>query len=382
MQRIKVSDVAKQVRGVSYKPSDVHEELNDNSVILLRANNISDGTINFDDVVYVDKSKVSQDRYLQRGDILVCASSGSKSLVGKAASITFDSPCTFGAFCKVVRPNEKYTDYLGAFFQSEIYRRRISELALGANINNIRNEHIDSLDLPLYNDDTIHSFVNTIAILQSIITHRKQQLAKLDELVKARFVEMFGDINVNDKKWECKPLGELCTIVRGGSPRPIEKFLGGDVPWIKIGDATEGDNVYLTSTKEHIIKDGVKKSRLVKSGSLIFANCGVSLGFARIIIFDGCIHDGWLAMEDIDEKLDKIFLLQSLNQMTEHFRAIAPAGTQPNLNTGIMKAYKQIIPPIEMQKDFIFFVKQVDKSKFIAEIIITTIRRVRLYDQF
>ena len=158
-------------------------------------------------------------------------------------------------------------------------------------------------------------------------------------------------------------MGGLCTIVRGGSPRPIEQFLGGDVPWIKIGDATDDDNIYLSSTKEHIIQEGVKKSRLVKSGSLIFANCGVSLGFARIITFDGCIHDGWLAMEDIDERLDKVFLLQALNQMTEHFRAIAPAGTQPNLNTTIMKAYKQVIPPIELQRDFIRFAKQVDKSK-------------------
>ena len=174
---------------------------------------------------------------------------------------------------------------------------------------------------------------------------------------------MFGDINVNDKGWTIQPLGELCTIVRGGSPRPIEKFLGGDVPWIKIGDATDGESIYLHSTKEHIIREGVSKSRMVKAGSLIFANCGVSLGFARIITFDGCIHDGWLAMEDINARLDKVFLLQALNQMTEHFRKIAPAGTQPNLNTAIMKAYKQIIPPMKLQKDFISFVEQTDKSK-------------------
>ena len=205
-----------------------------------------------------------------------------------------------------------------------------------------------------------------IRLLDSVahlIFLRKQQIAKLDELVKARFVEMFGDINTNDKNWDCQPLGELCTIVRGGSPRPIENFLGGNIPWIKIGDATKGDNVYLHATKEHIIQDGVKKSRLVKSGSLIFANCGVSLGFARIITFDGCIHDGWLAMEDIDVRLNKVFLLQALNQMTDHFRKIAPAGTQPNLNTAIMKAYIQIIPPMELQKKYIAFVAQTDQQK-------------------
>lgn len=135
------------------------------------------------------------------------------------------------------------------------------------------------------------------------------------------------------------------------------------MPWIKIGDATDGDSVYLNSTKEHIIQEGVKKSRLVKAGSLIFTNCGVSLGFARIITFDGCIHDGWLAMEDIDKRLDKVFLLQALNQMTEHFRAIAPAGTQPNLNTAIMKAFQQIIPPLELQREYVEFCEQTDKSK-------------------
>lgn len=208
---------------------------------------------------------------------------------------------------------------------------------------------------------------NVFMKIDQMIDWRNQQLQKLDELVKSRFVEMFGDINLNNKGWTKQPLGELCTIVRGGSPRPIDKFLGGDVPWIKIGDATEGDNVYLYSTKEHIIEEGVSKSRLVKAGSLIFANCGVSLGFARIITFDGCIHDGWLAMEDIDSRLDKIFLLQALNQMTQHFREIAPAGTQPNLNTSIMKAYKQIIPPMQLQKEYIAFVAQVDKSKLAVQ---------------
>lgn len=222
---------------------------------------------------------------------------------------------------------------------------------------------LKEVDVPLPPLDEQRQIAATLDKIDELIAKRRQQLDKLDELVKSRFIEMFGDINVNDKGWTIQPLGELCTIVRGGSPRPIEKFLGGDVPWIKIGDATDGESIYLHSTKEHIIREGVSKSRMVKAGSLIFANCGVSLGFARIITFDGCIHDGWLAMEDIDARLDKVFLLQALNQMTEHFRKIAPAGTQPNLNTAIMKAYKQIIPPMKLQKDFISFVEQTDKSK-------------------
>ena len=217
--------------------------------------------------------------------------------------------------------------------------------------------------IPVYSEKDQIVIEENLNKINYVIELRRKQIDLLDELIKARFVEMFGDISINDKNWNNALLGELCKIVRGGSPRPIEKFLGGEVPWIKMGDATKGDNIYLHSTKEHIISEGVSKSRLVKAGSLIFANCGVSLGFARIITFDGCIHDGWLALEDIDERLDKVFLLQSLNQMTEHFRSIAPAGTQPNLNTAIMKKYRQVIPPIELQREFIVFCEEIDKSR-------------------
>ena len=260
---------------------------------------------------------------------------------------------------------EMNQQYLYYFLRSDIGRQMIKAKASGSVRYNLKMDMLKEMTIPYKSIEEQKKCVATLDELQKIIALRGKEIEKLDELIKARFVEMFGDININDKNWKYEPLGELCTIVRGGSPRPIEQFLGGDVPWIKIGDATDGDSIYLSSTKEHIIQEGVKKSRLVKEGSLIFANCGVSLGFARIITFDGCIHDGWLAMEDIDERLDKVFLLQALNQMTEHFRAIAPAGTQPNLNTTIMKAYKQVIPPIELQREFINFANQVDKSKVI-----------------
>jgi len=278
-----------------------------------------------------------------------------------------DVECCIGRGLAALTVDETkcYQKYLWYALESKV--AELNSKGTGSTFKAISKSILFGTEVPLPaldNQKVISDIFDKITILT---TFRKQQLSKLDELVKARFVEMFGDININDKNWETEPLGNLCDIYRGGSPRPIEQFLGGTVPWIKIGDATDGENVYLNSTKEHILESGVKKSRLVKSGSLIFANCGVSLGFARIITFDGCIHDGWLAMENIDSRLDKVFLLQALNQMTEHFRAIAPAGTQPNLNTAIMKAYMQVIPPIELQKEYIDFVGQVDKSKLLIQ---------------
>ena len=258
-------------------------------------------------------------------------------------------------------------EYFCILFQSDAVQKYLTGNSSGSTFKSIKMNQLEKMVFDLPPLSIQKEITAKLSKAKSICNLRSSELAQLDDLIKARFVEMFGDINVNSKNWPIAPLGELCTIVRGGSPRPIDQYLGGDVPWIKIGDATEGESIYLTSTKEHIIQDGVKRSRLVKAGSLIFANCGVSLGFARIITFDGCIHDGWLAMEDIDDRLDKVFLLQALNQMTEHFREVAPSGTQPNLNTAIMKAYPQIIPPMEFQKQFIAFVEQVDKSKFAVQ---------------
>ena len=259
-------------------------------------------------------------------------------------------------------PNEKV---IPEYLYYVVQHMHLEKYFSGATIPHIYFKDYKKENFNLSPIEEQNRIVTILSKVEFVISQRTHEIKKLDELIKARFVEMFGDINTNSKKWDIQPLGELCTIVRGGSPRPIEKFLGGNVPWIKIGDATEGDHIYLYSTKEHIVSEGVKKSRLVKAGSLIFANCGVSLGFARIITFDGCIHDGWLAMENIDKRLNKVFLLQALNQMTEHFRKIAPAGPQPNLNTAIMKAYKQIIPPMKLQQDFISFVAQIDKSKVV-----------------
>lgn len=298
-----------------------------------------------------------QDEYIVYEDDLVIGMDGQFNIAkwGKIPSLLNQR------VCRLIPSKNVDKGYL--FYFMPIALKKIEDKTPFVTVKHLSAKELNKIKIPLPPIDEQRKIAETLDKVSDLIAKRKHQFEKLDLLVKSKFVEVFGDVNVNDKGWNVQPLGDLCTIVRGGSPRPIEKYLGGNIPWIKIGDATSGENVYLYSTKEHIIQDGVSKSRLVKSGSLIFANCGVSLGFARIITFDGCIHDGWLAIEDIDSSLDKVFLLHSLNQMTEHFRKIAPAGTQPNLNTVIMKAYKQIIPPKKLQKEFILFVEQIEKTK-------------------
>ena len=91
------------------------------------------------------------------------------------------------------------------------------------------------------------------------------------------------------------------------------------------------------------------------------------MGFARIIQFDGCIHDGWLSFENISPKLNKIFLLKSINMCTDFFREIAPDGTQPNLNTAIMKKYIQILPQVCFKINLLNLWKKLKHKKFYSK---------------
>ena len=122
------------LRGVSYKPSDVHEDHSDNTSIVLRSNNIDGGQVNFDDLVYVDSERVSEHQVLNAGDIVMCGSNGSKKLVGKAALLN-ETPrenTSFGAFCLGIRCKSSIIpEYLATYFQTSLYRDKIEALGSG-----------------------------------------------------------------------------------------------------------------------------------------------------------------------------------------------------------------------------------------------------------
>ena len=337
------------------------KSFNDTSdgIPVIKIGNISsDGTIELTDCVYTEE--VPKEKYYSKKDDIYIALSGATT--GKIGVMQTDGLYVINQRVGIIRNKGKIpNDYLKYFLVSK--SNQILKEASGCAQPNISPKQISKYDISIQTEEKMLLITQQLKKIEVILQNYRNQIDLLDELVKARFVELFGDIISNDKNWNSKPLKELCDISRGASPRPISDYLGGTIPWIKIGDATIGDSIYINSTKEHIIKEGVRKSRFIKKGSLIFANCGVSLGFCRIINFDGCIHDGWLAFQNIDTSLNKIFLLTTINQMTGYFRKIAPGGTQPNLNTDIVGNYIQVVPPIELQNQFADFVKEVDKSR-------------------
>lgn len=222
---------------------------------------------------------------------------------------------------------------------------------------------MSEIPIPLPPLEKQNQIAKTLDKANELVELRKESITKLDALAKSIFIDMFGDPVSNPKKWEEVKLGTLMKIRRGASPRPIANFIGDDIPWIKIGDGTKGSTLYIENTKVKIISEGKNKSVYLKKGSLIFANCGVSLGFCRILKIDGCIHDGWLSFEDIDSKLNDIFVLKLINNSTKRLQDSASGGTQPNLNIDIMKNFIIYLPPINLQNKFAKIIEKIEEQK-------------------
>ena len=153
------------IRGVSYKPSDVRSSNSETSTaIILRSNNITDGEINFDDLVFVVKERVKKEQELHKGDIVMCGSNGSISLVGKAGLLkTNRLNISFGAFCLGIKCKKTVLpEYLNTYFNTPVYREEIESMGNGTNIINIRPNNITNIMIPIPPSDKQKAFVDFV----------------------------------------------------------------------------------------------------------------------------------------------------------------------------------------------------------------------------
>ncbi|MFR3465701.1 MAG: restriction endonuclease subunit S [Anaerobutyricum soehngenii] len=172
-------------------------------------------------------------------------------------------------------------------------------------------------------------------------------MSKLDELIR----ELCPD------GVEYKKLGEIATVLRGASPRPIKKYITNDsdgVNWIKIGDVPVGSK-YITQSEEKITKEGAEKSRYVRKGDFILSN-SMSFGRPYILAIDGCIHDGWLSISNFKDVFlsDYLYYLLSSSAIQQEMKKRASfGGAVQNLNADIVKALVLPVPPIEVQNEIV-----------------------------
>ena len=149
-------------------------------------------------------------------------------------------------------------------------------------------------------------------------------------------------------EWKEVRLGDVCSIQRGASPRPIQKYISKEgMPWVKIADATGISSRYISSTSEYIIKEGVSKSRIVHPGDLIVSNSATP-GLPKFMAIEACVHDGWLIIRDLDG-IDKVFLYYVFINIRRRLSNQANGSVFMNLKTDIVKDFVIKLPTLEDQ---------------------------------
>jgi restriction endonuclease S subunit len=365
----------RQVRGISYNPKDISEVPLEDYLPILKANNIQENGLNTSSLIYIHKSKIKKEQLIKKGDLLLAASSGSKDIVGKNVFFENDFDGSFGAFCKVVRPNQDiYPRFLSVFFKTPIYKRHIRNLIQGANINNLRNEDIDSLRIPEFShQDQIH-IANILCKAENLITQRKQSIAMLDEFLKSTFLEMFGDPVRNEKGWKKNTLNTVINgIDSGWSPVCLNKPRNNESEWaiLKLSAVTYRK----FNPLENKLLDqniSIKKGIVPQSGDLLFSrkNTYQLVGAAAFVFED---HKRLLLPDTIfrinykKDKIDGLYLWFLLNDFT--FRnviqslASGASGSMPNISKEKLNRLKISIPPIKLQTQFAQIVEKTEVLK-------------------
>ena len=201
------------------------------------------------------------------------------------------------------------------------------------------------------------------ARLDNLITLHQRKYDKLCVLKKSMLDKMFpkgGSLYPEIRfagftdPWEQRKLSELVEIERGGSPRPIERYITDDpcgLNWVKIGDAPELGR-YITQTAEKIKPEGLAKTRQVYPGDLVLSN-SMSFGRPYIMAIKGCIHDGWLLIRDAQKHFDPIFLCHMLGapRMLNQYRMFAAGSTVNNLNKELVGKAIVSLPSKDEQRE-------------------------------
>jgi len=198
------------------------------------------------------------------------------------------------------------------------------------------------------------------------IQEEKQKLIKegkikaTSELPTVTDEEKVFDVPVN---WKWTHFGNIAYIVRGGSPRPIKQYITNDINginWIKIGDVEKGGK-YIFNTREKIIPEGEKKSRRVYPGDFLLTN-SMSFGRPYISKIEGCIHDGWLLIRNLNGfNTDYLYYLLSSSYLYAQFCNKAVGATVDNLNIEKVCSALIPLPPLAEQKRIVERVEEIFK---------------------
>ncbi len=258
-----------------------------------------------------------------------------------------------------------YIPYLYLFM--ERYVEELRKLSIGGVIKYIKLGNLTDAMIELPDITAQKYIVRLLSKSKNIIAHRQQQLQKLDELVKARFVEMFGAYPLNPMGWKKGTIRDVVADVRYGSSRPAVD--GGKYPYLRMNNITYGGELDLSDVKRIDVPGNELEKCTVRRGDVLFNRTN-----SKELVGKTCVYDrdemmvlaGFVIRVRVNDLVLPEFLSAFLNTEFSKRTLLGmckAAIGQANINAQEMQSIGIYIPPIELQKEFVQFKNQTDKSK-------------------
>lgn len=265
-----------------------------------------------------------------------------------------------------IKDNSKYSkEYLFAFLKS--IARELQRKGTGSTFTAIGKTVLEDLEINVPSLPEQQKIAAHLDSIQSAIDNKKQQLQQLDELVKSKFVEMFGDVVQNSKNWdliEFEQLGELARGVSKHRPRGAPELLGGKYPLIQTGDVANCDT-YITEYTSTYSELGLAQSKMWKARCLCIT-IAANIAKTGILTFDACFPDSVVGFIP-NEKVNELYMHLWFSFFQSILEYQAPQTAQKNLNMATLGKLKICVPPIELQNTFAAYVQKIDSAKSIIK---------------
>lgn len=309
------------------------------------------------------KMKRSQ---LKNGDILFSIAGA----IGRVAIVTEEMlPANINQALAIIRISDEqvYLPYIKLILTSPIVIEQFERKKQGVAQLNLSLKDINEISIPLPSKDKQIELAELFDKVVGVISKRNKELSALDDLIKARFVEMFGDPVKNPKGWEVVTIGDIVTEVRYGTSKPAVE--GGKYPYLRMNNLTADGHLDLNDLKYIDIPDDEIEKCVVRKGDVLFNRTNSIELVGKTVVFDlqeDMIIAGYIIRVRLNKRLLPEILSQYMNleALKDILRSMAKgAVNQANINAQELQSIKVYIPDMELQKQFIEMKNQVDKSK-------------------
>lgn len=286
---------------------------------------------------------------------------------GGKASIHFESEkFSTSTDCFVAKLKDEYNKFNLKFVYYFLFGNihLLEKGFKGAGLKHISKKYIEEIDIPAIAFEEQNKIVSVLDIASQLIQQRKDSIALLDELLVAKFLDMFGDPIINKNNWNESRLQDISLLQRGkfsARPRNDPSYFDGKHPFIQTGDISNSQFRLDTYTQTLNCK-GVKVSREFKKGTIVIAIVGATIGATAILMLDTYATDSVIGIK-ADSKINNVFLEMVLRFYRQVLKDKAPEGDKPNINLAILNPLKIILPPLKLQEEFAFISDKIEKQR-------------------